>query len=80
MAVFSVGYLSIVGTVVTFGLYYWLLRYSPAHRMSLIAYITPPVALGLGWAFADEALTLTLVAGTALILVGVGLTGGGRSH
>lgn len=79
-AVFSVAYLSIVGTVVTFGLYYWLLRYSPAHRMSLIAYITPPVALLLGWTLADEPLTLTLVGGTALILLGVGLTGRGRSH
>jgi drug/metabolite transporter (DMT)-like permease len=48
--------------------------------MSLIAYITPPVALLLGWALADEPLTLTLIAGTALILAGVGLTGRRHSH
>jgi drug/metabolite transporter (DMT)-like permease len=73
-AVWSVAYLSLVGTVVTFGLYYWLLRYSPANRLSLIAYVTPPVALGLGWALGDEPLTASLLGGTALVLVGVGLT------
>jgi drug/metabolite transporter (DMT)-like permease len=73
-AVFSVGYLALVGTVVTFGLYYWLLRWSPANRLSLIAYVTPPVALALGWALGDEPLTPSLLAGTALVLVGVALT------
>ena len=47
-AIFSIVYLSIVGTVVTFGLFFWLLRYAAAHRLSLIAYVIPVVALFLG--------------------------------
>jgi drug/metabolite transporter (DMT)-like permease len=73
-AIFGIAYLAIAGTVVTFGLYYWLLRHLPANRLSLIAYVTPPVALGLGWAFGDEPLSGTLLGGTALVLFGVGLT------
>lgn len=73
-AVTSVAYLAILGTVVTFGIYFWLLRYAPANKMALVAYVTPPIALTLGWALGDEPLTLTLLGGTALVLVGVALT------
>jgi drug/metabolite transporter (DMT)-like permease len=70
-AVASVLYLSLVGTVVTFSLFYWLLRWTPAHRMALIAYVTPALALLLGWAVADEPLSVSVIGGAALILVGV---------
>ncbi|MCZ6598899.1 MAG: EamA family transporter [Planctomycetota bacterium] len=72
-AIFSVAYLSIMGTVVTFGLYYWLLRYMAAHRLSLIAYVIPAIALFLGWAIGDEAVGLDTLGGTALILGGVAM-------
>jgi len=75
-ALFSIGYLSVLGTVVTFGIYFWLLRYSPAHHLSLIAYVTPVVALFLGWIFRGEAIGLDTLAGTGLILVGVYLVMG----
>jgi drug/metabolite transporter (DMT)-like permease len=77
-AVFSVLYLAIPGTVVTFGVYLWLLRYVPAYRLSLTAYITPVVALLLGNAIGDEPLRETTIAGTALVLGGVALTLVGR--
>jgi drug/metabolite transporter (DMT)-like permease len=70
-AVASVLYLAVMGTVVTFSLYYWLLRSCPAHRMALIAYVTPAIALMLGWVFADEPVTAFTVAGAACILFGV---------
>ena len=70
-AMLSIGYLAIVGTVITFTLYFWLLRYAPAHRLSLIAYITPVIALTLGWMFGGESVTAFTLAGTATILVGV---------
>ncbi|MEM7305122.1 MAG: EamA family transporter [Planctomycetota bacterium] len=72
-AVWSVLYLSVMGTCVTFGLYYWLLRFQPAYKMSLIAYVTPAIAILLGWAVADEPITRFTLAGTGLVLVGVGL-------
>lgn len=73
-AVFSVLYLAIPGTVMTFGVYLWLLRYVPAYRLSLTAYITPVVALLLGSAVGQEPLRASTLAGTALVLSGVALT------
>ncbi len=70
-AIFSVGYLAIVGTVATFSLYFWLLRHAPAYKLSVIAYITPGIALFLGWALADEGITSSTLLGAALILTGV---------
>ena len=70
-AVFSVLYLAVPGTVVTFGVYFWLLRYADAHRLSLIAYVTPAIALYLGWALGQEPITGYTLTGTALILSGV---------
>lgn len=70
-AIGSVAYLAIMGTVVTFGLYFWLLRYAPANKLSLIAYVTPVVALTLGWSIGDEPVTRNTLLGTGLILGGV---------
>lgn len=72
-AVFSVVYLALIGTVVTFGLYFWLLRYAPASQLSLIAYVIPAVALFLGRAVAEEPVGPNTLAGAALILIGVSL-------
>jgi drug/metabolite transporter (DMT)-like permease len=77
-AVFSILYLAIPGTAVTFGLYFWLLRYSPAHHLSLIAYVTPAVALLLGWLFRGETVGLDTVLGSLCILGGVYLVLRGR--
>ena len=70
-AIASVLYLAVMGTVVTFSLYFWLLRYWPAHRLALIAYVTPAIALFLGWFFADEPVTVSTLSGAACVLCGV---------
>jgi EamA domain-containing membrane protein RarD len=72
-AIASVLYLSLAGTVVTFSLYFWLLRHVAANRMSLIAYVTPVVALLLGGLVGREPITGWTLAGTGLVLAGVGL-------
>ncbi len=72
-AIGSVLYLSIVGTAVTFSLYYWLLRYAPTYKLSLIAYIIPVIALTLGAVLADEPVGVETLLGTGLILLGVSL-------
>lgn len=66
-------YLSVFGTVATLGLYYWVLRYVPANRLSLIAYVTPAIALLLGWAIAGEQVRASTLAGTAMIFAGIAL-------
>lgn len=78
-ALFSVAYLAVVGTVVAFGIYFWLMRFAPAHQMSLIAYVVPVIALGLGWGLGNEAVGLHTLVGTGLILSGIVAVARGRA-
>ncbi len=65
-------YLAVVGTAVTFILFFWLLRHVLATQLSLIAYAIPVVAVFIGTVYFDEPLTLRMVAGSALVIIGVG--------
>ncbi|MCK5126872.1 MAG: DMT family transporter [candidate division Zixibacteria bacterium] len=67
----SILYLSIFGSVVCFGGYYWLLQRMDAIKVSLIAFITPIVALLAGFIVLDERLTTVDFIGAALVLSGV---------
>lgn len=70
-ALLSLAYLSLCGTVLTFGIYFWLLRHVPASQLSVIAYVTPAIALALGALVNDEPLTRWTVLGFAGIVAGV---------
>ncbi len=72
-AIASVFYLALVGTVLAFGLYFWLLRHAPATRLSLIAYCTPVVAVTLGGTVGGEKIGFATLAGMALVFAGIGL-------
>lgn len=79
-AVFSLLYLALLGTVLTFGLYFWLLRHVAANRLSVIAYVTPGIALLLGSLVAGEPIGAWTLAGLGGILTGVFLVHrGGRT-
>lgn len=73
-AIASIAYLSLIGTVFTFGVYFWLLRTLPAHKLAVVPYVTPVVAVLLGVGFRGEAVHATTLAGCAAILAGVVLT------
>jgi drug/metabolite transporter (DMT)-like permease len=81
MALFSLFYLAVFGTVVAFGLYFWLLRHTLANRLSVIAYVTPAVALCLGLLVRAEPIGPWTLAGLGGILAGVFLVhrGGARA-
>lgn len=70
-AVFSVIYLAAFGTVLTFTSYYWLLKRVSVVLLSLIAFITPIVALIIGWIFFDEKLSQRVLIGSILVLAGL---------
>jgi drug/metabolite transporter (DMT)-like permease len=74
VAILSVGYLAIAGSVVTFGVYLWLLRTVAAYRLSLVSYVIPAIAIWLGATFGNEPLRSTTVFGTGLVIFGVALT------
>jgi drug/metabolite transporter (DMT)-like permease len=70
-AIISVLYLAFFGSVVTFTSFYWLMKKINVVLLSLIAFITPIVALILGWIIYKETLTTQHIVGSLLVLVGL---------
>jgi drug/metabolite transporter (DMT)-like permease len=66
-------YLMVIGSVVAFTAYIWLLRNAPLTRVSTYAYVNPAVAVALGVLVLGEGVTLTAVVGGVIILVAVAL-------
>jgi drug/metabolite transporter (DMT)-like permease len=64
-------YMAILGTAVTFPLYFWLLNHMQARQLALIGYGTPVVAVFLGTFFMSEPLTVQTLVGSVLVVVGV---------
>jgi drug/metabolite transporter (DMT)-like permease len=67
----AVAYLSVVGSVLSFLIYFSLLKTWSVMSLSFISVFTPLIALLLGFVFLHEPLTLWRVAGTLLIVVAV---------
>lgn len=67
-------YLIVAGSMVTFSLYFWLLEHVSATRLSLIAYGAPVIAVTIGTVVLGEPLTLVMIAGGAMVILGVALT------
>lgn len=63
-------YLAILGSAVTFSIYYWLLARVSATRLALMSYLIPIVAVGVGALLFAEPLRPRVVAGAALVLAG----------
>jgi drug/metabolite transporter (DMT)-like permease len=79
-SVLSILYLGLIGSAFPFTLYFWLLRHQSATSLSMINYATPVLAVIVGSLFLGEAFTPRILAGSALVLVGVAVavTGGPR--
>jgi drug/metabolite transporter (DMT)-like permease len=73
LAVVSLLYLTLVGSVAAFMLYYWLVRNMDVTKTMLIALVTPLAAVLLGMAALGERLSWRTLAGGALIMSGIGL-------
>ena len=64
----SFAYLVLIGAVIGYTAYIWLLRHCDPAKVGTYAYVNPIVAVLLGAAFAGETLTMrTLVAGVLII-------------
>jgi len=71
-AVICVFYLAIVGSIIAFWLYYWLLAKIDVSKAMMIAFVTPLVAVFVGSFFGEKLYIQTLFGGI-LILLSVGL-------
>jgi drug/metabolite transporter (DMT)-like permease len=69
----AIAYLIVVGTLVGFVAYVWLLRNAPTSLVSTYAYVNPLIAVALGFLFLGEEITGQMLAAGAVILVSVAL-------
>ena len=69
-----IAYMTVVGSVLPFLLFFWLLQRVSTTKASLVGYIVPLVALVAGIVLLDERLQVGISIGGLLILAGVVLT------
>lgn len=69
--IFSILYLGIIGSVVVFTAYYWLIKKINLIILSLTAFIEPVIALFVGWLLNEEVLKQNQLVGVVLVLFGV---------
>jgi len=75
----ALAYLVVFGSIVAYTAFIYVIAHSRPALATSYAYINPVVAVGLGALFAGETISAPIVAGMAVILVGVGLVmAGGR--
>ena len=67
----GLAYLTIVGSLVGFTAYIWLLHNVEMAHASTYAYVNPVVAVFLGWAIAGEPLSARVLVAAAVIVAGV---------
>jgi len=71
MALISLFYLALVGSVIAFLLYYWLVLNIDVTKSMLIALVTPVVAVMLGMIVLDEEIGWRTLVGGAMIMIGI---------
>jgi drug/metabolite transporter (DMT)-like permease len=64
-------YLAFFGSIVAFTSYYWLLKRINIIMLSLVSFITPIIALILGWAISGEELLTIHLIGSCFVLGGI---------
>ena len=72
-AVICVLYLAIMGSMVAFWLYYWLLSKVESTKAMMISLVTPLIAVIIGWIVLGEKLPPQTIFGGILILASIGL-------
>jgi drug/metabolite transporter (DMT)-like permease len=70
-SVFAILYLAVLGSTFAFVALYWLFARMEVTRISLFTFITPIVAVLLGWLLLGESVDVNVAIGGSLILVGV---------
>jgi drug/metabolite transporter (DMT)-like permease len=61
----------LVGSIATYTAYLWLVSNAPVGLIATYAYVNPVIAVSLGVLFLDEKLSITLLLGAIVVIVGV---------
>ena len=67
----ALAYLVIMGSLVAYMAYIWLLSIRPASLVGTYAYVNPVVAVFLGWLIANEHINIPKIVGLAIIIAGL---------
>jgi drug/metabolite transporter (DMT)-like permease len=67
-------YLVVIGSLVAYTAYVWLLQNAPISRVATYAYVNPTIAIFLGWLILDEHVGLTTLVGAAIVIGSVAVT------
>jgi drug/metabolite transporter (DMT)-like permease len=70
----ALAYLILIGSIVAFTCYSWLLAHAPISQVATYAYVNPVIAVALGAVFLSEEVAALTVAGMALVVGSVALT------
>lgn len=70
-SVLALVYLVVVGSIVAFSCYSWLLANAPISQVSTYAYINPVIAVALGALFLSESVAAATVIGMVLVVASV---------
>jgi drug/metabolite transporter (DMT)-like permease len=66
-------YLSLIGSVVTFLMFYWLMNRIAVTNLLTISLVTPPLAVVIGWFAVGETLSPWAILGAIFVLAGIAL-------
>lgn len=76
----ALGYLIVFGSVIAFTAYNWLLEHYSPTLVATHTYVNPIVAVLLGWAYADESVTLQVALAAIMVVGAVVLVDRGTSQ
>jgi drug/metabolite transporter (DMT)-like permease len=69
--VIAFAYLILIGSLVAYTAYSWLLQNAPVSKVATYAFVNPVIAIFLGWLFLSEDVTLTIAIGATVIVASV---------
>ncbi|MCH8328549.1 MAG: DMT family transporter, partial [Candidatus Marinimicrobia bacterium] len=64
-------YLAIVGTVLAWGAFYYLIQHMEVVKLSLVGFISPVIAMFMGMLLLGEYLPTTVYLGASLVMLGI---------
>ena len=70
-SVMALAYLIVVGSLIAFTAYVWVLQHAPISKVATYAYVNPVIAIFLGWLILSEEITPLVIAGAAVIVASV---------
>ncbi|MDI9879836.1 EamA family transporter [Flectobacillus longus] len=72
-AIFALLYLIVIGSIVAFNVFNWLIKVAPPTLVSTYTYVNPLVAMLLGWLLAGEELHPLMIVAGGIIVTAVAL-------